>query len=138
MTDFADIYQAVETILSNLADLPEHVVWPNDSFEPGVDDTYIEVVHIPVGTVAIGMEDSGSFRRDFILELDIYTPKGQNQKDCLALAKSISQQFAKSERVSTDNEGYRIQPKYSDIGQGSVMGAHYRLPVLIHYVAITA
>lgn len=136
MSIFFDLQSALESRLSTMTSLPP-VAWPNVGYEPDAGILFLRPNHIPVSPTKIGTADNDKVRRDGFYQIDVFAPKNSGTGVANKKADEVYSHFPIGLELLTATDGYKIRIDDVSIDVGDIAGAHYAVPVLIRYHAVT-
>lgn len=136
MSIFAEINEALETRLGSMSNVPD-IAWPNITYSPEPDVMYLRPNNLPIDPVKIGVSDVDSFRRDGLYQIDVFSPKNAGAGAANSMAGSVYAHFPVGLELFTTTDSYKIRVEQVAVEVGELVGAHYVVPMLIRYSAIT-
>ncbi|MEM1189942.1 MAG: phage tail terminator-like protein [Pseudomonadota bacterium] len=133
MPRFTETQRALDVRLGTYAGA-EPIAWPNVTFEPEEDQTWIRPQHLP-NTPRKGLNRNTTTRGQGFYQIDIFAPADQGDGPAVTLADQIAALFPEDDKLQNGSTTVVLGVPAQDVAGPS--GAWYRVAVLIPYQSFT-
>lgn len=130
-TTFNDIQSALDNRLNSLSGGYD-VAWPNISYEPTGEATFLSPNFIPDDTTQVGLGASGKDETNGIYQIDVIYPAGSGRS---AIPDSIADHFKRGTVMSYN--GVNVRVRSVSIAQAITEGAYHFVPVSVNFQTYT-
>lgn len=127
-----DIRSALETQLSQVADLPQ-VAYQNVPFSPTTGTSYIEVNYLPTSRRPAVRGLNPTQRYEGVFAINCYAPEGSGPAAAETIAENVADAFEATTSLTINNVTVSID--YSEIQQGYSDSPWFVVPINIGWYA---
>lgn len=129
----SDIRAALETHISNTADLPD-IAYENVAFEPTTGTSFIRVMYLPTVTRPAVRGLNPQLRYQGVFAVTVFTPEGNGPSTADGYVNKVIDAFQATTDISFTNaesETIKLSIDYAERQQGLIDSPWYYVPINI-------